>query len=216
LASLCEAPFGKTAIEQSTGAWCKYIESYELKPVAVGMFDNAALTFYQYEWIPKDNAPPDLRNKVGRMGHFWIRQSGKWQILSGYTGGSSPYEQTEGIPDSGHEWSMAQEEVWKWEIAFWDFLKVGNQNGARELLHKDWLYWPYYSWEPIGKEQDQEHPPGSYDLKPHAIVILDNHAVIFYRFAISSHTGRSGSMLMKQEGKWKFIGGYTGGDSTSW
>lgn len=210
------APIGKTAIAQSTGAWCAYIASYDLKPVAVGIYDNAALTFYQYEWIPKDNAPSDLRNRVGRMGHLWIKQSGSWQIVSGYTGGSSPYEQPEAILDSGHEWSIAQKEVWKFVIAFWDCLKDGNQNGAKELLHGDWLYWPYYSWEPIRKEQDQEHPAGSYDLKPQAIVILDNYAVIFYRFAVSSHTGRSGSILMKQEGKWQFIGGYTGGDSTSW
>jgi hypothetical protein len=213
-------PVGKAEIGTATGSWCKFIESYELKPLAIGIYGSAALTFYQYEWTSKVGAPADLRNKIGRMGHFWGKQSGKWQILGGYSGGSSPYEETEETPVVVKEWSRAQQEILEVETAFWEFFKSDNIDGATELLHKDWLYWPFYKWEPIGRQQTA--PTGwyesvkSYDLKPQMISIFEDYAMIYLRYYSDYLTGRKGAFLMKQDGKWRFVGGYTGGGSTSW
>ena len=124
----------------------------------------------------------------------------------------------------GQEWSAEQKEVWKMEIAYWDFLKEGDIKGYMKLWHKDVIAWPRWAPKPVGKEVLEKKNAGkpwfkllSYDLKPLAINIVGNFAFIYYRYnnvqvnnQISS--ARIGHIWMKQDGKWQIIGGYSCGE----
>jgi len=80
-------PAGKNGIEKGTLPWYQYVKSYELKPEAINLFDKFAMIYYRFSW-----PAPDGRNITGRIGHLWIRQDGKWQIIAGYSGGANTNE----------------------------------------------------------------------------------------------------------------------------
>jgi hypothetical protein len=131
-----------------------------------------------------------------------------------------------GIRAFGQEWSTEQKEVLKMEIAYWDFFKEGNIKGYMELWHKDVIAWPHWAKNPIGKEILEKWAGGpwfkllSYDLKPLAINIFSNFAIIYYRVDSvgvenKNYSTRIGHFWMKQDGKWQIIGGYNGGGCTS-
>jgi hypothetical protein len=131
-----------------------------------------------------------------------------------------------GVQAFGQEWSPEQKEVWQMEIKYWDLYKEGNAKGYMELWHKDVIAWPHWAKNPVRQEGLEKFAGGpwfnflSYDLKPLAINIFDNFAFIYYRYNNvgaannQSYSGRIGHLWMKQDGKWKIIGGYSGGGST--
>ena len=124
-----------------------------------------------------------------------------------------------GVQAFGQEWSAEQKEVLKMEITYWDYFKEGDIQRYMTLWHKDVIAWPSWSPKPVGKEALEKGTAGkpwfklsSYDLKPLAINIFDNFAIIYSRVnqvrgenQVSS--ARIGHFYMKQDGKWQIIGG---------
>jgi hypothetical protein len=123
------------------------------------------------------------------------------------------------------EWSAEQKEVLKMEETYWDLLKGGDLKGYLGLWHKDVIAWPHWTSKPIGTEGLEKGTipwykfVRSYDIKPQAVNIFDNFAVIYYRFSWTNpynqtFSGRIGHFWMKQDGKWQIIGGYSGEGNT--
>ena len=79
-------PAGKDGIEKQVITWYTFVESYDLKPEAINLFDRFAIIYYRFSWTGP------MGTWSGRIGHFWIKQDGKWQIIGGYSGGSSSAE----------------------------------------------------------------------------------------------------------------------------
>jgi len=130
-----------------------------------------------------------------------------------------------GVQAFGQEWSADQKEILQMEIKYWDLLKDKNLKGVVELFHKDFIGWPVYESKPIRQEGiEKSFQPWapyvtSYEIKPEAINVFDKFGVIYYRVSWSDslggkHPGRMGHFVIKQEGKWFIIGGYSGGVST--
>jgi len=123
----------------------------------------------------------------------------------------------------GPEWSAEQKEVWKMEVAYWEYFKEGDIKGYMTLWHKDFIGWPHWAPKPVGKEILEKVTAGkpwfkllSYDLHPLAINMVDNFAFIYYRVNSigvdnKRNSARIGHFWMKQDGKWQIIGGYSGG-----
>jgi hypothetical protein len=94
------------------------------------------------------------------------------------------------------------------------------------LWHKDFIGWPHWAPQPVGKDILEKVTAGqpwfkasSCDLKPLAIKIVENFAFIYYRFRYVggdnvNYSGRIGHIWMKQDGKWEILGGYSGGGNT--
>ncbi len=80
-------PIGTQGLEKGTIPWYQFVRSYDLKPQAINIFDKFAVIYYRFSWTAPDN-----RSFSGRIGHFWMKQDGKWQIIGGYSGGSSTAE----------------------------------------------------------------------------------------------------------------------------
>lgn len=157
----------------------------------------------------------------GKPRRSYVRKTKDGLIVgSGY---SDSTVATGGVKAFGQEWSDEQKEVWKMEIAYWDYFKEGDIKGYMTLWHKDVIAWPHNSPKPIGKEILEKVMTGklkllSYDLKPLAINIFGNFAFIYYRVnAIGkdspNFSARIGHLWMKQDGKWQIIGGYSGGST---
>ena len=80
-------PVGRDGIEKGTLPWYQYVTSYDLKPEAINIFDKFGVIYYHINWIATDAGTIS-----GRMGHFWIKQDGKWLIIGGYSGGANTLE----------------------------------------------------------------------------------------------------------------------------
>ena len=110
------------------------------------------------------------------------------------------------------------------EVAYWELFKAGDLKEYMELWHRNVIAWPHWSPKPLGKEMlEIETKPWlkvlSYDLKPLAINIFDNFAVIYYRVNTvrvgnQNSSARIVHFWMKQDGKWQIIGGVSSGSST--
>ncbi|HUL29787.1 MAG TPA: hypothetical protein VLZ03_04970, partial [Thermodesulfobacteriota bacterium] len=60
--------------------------SFDLKPLAINIIDGKfAVIYYQVSWTNPNNQIAFS----GRIGHFWMKEDGKWQIIGGYSGGST-------------------------------------------------------------------------------------------------------------------------------
>jgi ketosteroid isomerase-like protein len=129
-----------------------------------------------------------------------------------------------GVQASGHEWSAEQKEILKMEVTCWDYYKEGDIKGYMTLWHKDFIGWPHWTPKPVGKEAIEREITGqswfkalSYDLKPEAINIFGNFAVIYYRIsyvgaAQRQYSARFVHFWMKQGGRWQIIGGSSQSD----
>ncbi len=79
-------PVGTEGLEKGTIPWYKFVKFFDLKPLAINIFDGKfAVIYYRVSWDTPDNK----RASSGRIGHFWMKQDGKWQIIGGYSGGST-------------------------------------------------------------------------------------------------------------------------------
>lgn len=84
-----QKPVGKEALEKATAVapWFKLL-SYDLKPLAINIVGNFAFIYYRFN----NNVRADNQISSGRIGHIWMKQDGKWQIIGGYSGGSNTKE----------------------------------------------------------------------------------------------------------------------------
>ena len=80
-------PAGRDGIEKGTLPWYQYVTSYEIKPEAINIFDKFGVIYYRSSWTD-----PGGGKHTGRIGHFWIKQDGKWLIIGGYSGGANTQE----------------------------------------------------------------------------------------------------------------------------
>ena len=124
----------------------------------------------------------------------------------------------------GQEWSAEQKEVWKMEVAYWDYFKESNAKDFMTLWHKDFIGWPNWASKPGGKDIIEKWAESpffkilSYDLKPMAINLFGNFGFVYYRVSgvggdNNNFSGRIGHLWIKQDGKWQIMGGYSGGST---
>jgi hypothetical protein len=118
-------------------------------------------------------------------------------------------------------WSTEQKEVWEMEEVYWKTFKEGDLKKHMELWHQDAVAWPHWSPEPIGRKVLEIGVKPflkvlSYDIKPFTVNIFDKFAEVYYRVRSSRGDNLNSSVRvihfwMKQEGRWKLIGGASSG-----
>lgn len=120
----------------------------------------------------------------------------------------------------GEEWSDAQKEVWEIVEASWEYITQGDVEKlmALERTEESLEWWSgqavplwvksieqlYMSW--LAYDQ-----PNVYELTPLRVQIVDPVANVFFQWRwegeTASESGRQLSTYLKQDGKWKFMGG---------
>jgi len=141
-----------------------------------------------------------------------------------------------GVQSTGKEWSATQKEIWEIEKVYWKFWRKRDLDGFMALHHKDYFGWtfpaepPFSSEEPVNKASYRDLVKakiGKYSdsdldtierLRPLKIKIFGNFAFTYYFCNIMHGRGRSiqyeysirvAHIWMKQDEKWKIIGGVT-------
>ena len=119
----------------------------------------------------------------------------------------------------GEQWSKAQQEIWNLEVTYWECIKNRDIESYGKLLHKNTLPWPSGSFFPTNKantvariERWLSHDKIiSYDLKPLAINLFKNIAIVCYSYEWRgvrySDMGRITHTWLNQNGIWEMIGG---------
>jgi ketosteroid isomerase-like protein len=125
------------------------------------------------------------------------------------------------------EWSAAQKDVWKNVEAYWVIYAQGDLEGYMAYIHTDFSGWPYQSALPNDKASERKWEGHwmktekilVYEVKPAAIQIHGNVAIVHYFFDIlskdaegkeRSSSGRWTDILIKQGDKWVMIGDHGG------
>jgi len=77
-------PFRKVHLKQIYRNWFDYdkLVSYELKPLAITVFNNIANVFYIYKWNG------NILSDKGRRLEVWVKQDNKWLEIGGLTSSS--------------------------------------------------------------------------------------------------------------------------------
>ena len=126
-----------------------------------------------------------------------------------------------GYQTLGAEWTIEQKEIWSVIQADWEANKSGDVESTLSCRHDKVL--SIYSYDSIPYNKDQirtsnqywlysDDRPTSYNIKPIAIGIIDNVAIVFYWYEWrsdltgSSDKGRSMNTLIKLNNKWVTIG----------
>jgi ketosteroid isomerase-like protein len=124
-----------------------------------------------------------------------------------------------GSQASGEEWTEAQKEVWKSLEDDWKLIKQGDLEARMANLPDYCSSWWSDRAFPLNKKRLREGYATwfayggveSYELKPFDIQIVGNVAIVYYLWqwkgSSGSGSGRQTSTWIKQEGKWRFMGG---------
>ena len=119
----------------------------------------------------------------------------------------------------GQEWTDEQKEVWKMIEAYFEKLIRGDVEAIMTANHEGNLEWWTNQKQPYGKNSLRSlykswfdyDKPIRYELEPLNINIVGDVAVVFYMHKwngnIWSAWNRQISTLIKQNNKWKHIGG---------
>ena len=89
--------------------------------------------------------------------------------------------------------SKEQREVWSREESYWEYLKTRNVEGYVGLWHESFVGWPYFTEEPIHKEDIRKtpfrrSPDGELqrvDLQLKTVESLGENVVAFYLVTIA-------------------------------
>lgn len=81
------SPIGKKEVVDSVIPWYQLVTSYDLNPQAINVFGDFTVIYYRFSCTA-----PDGTKWTGRIGHFWMKQGGKWQIIGGYSSRGSTQE----------------------------------------------------------------------------------------------------------------------------
>ena len=125
------------------------------------------------------------------------------------------------VPPSGPD---DERDVKEREKQYWEHLKAKDFEGFMAFFHDDWVAWPSIVDEPLKKDDlrkrlvDSDRTKESYssDLKPQAVQLFGNIAVVHYLMneTWKNNDGRKVSRVVKythtwvkEEGTWKVIGG---------
>jgi hypothetical protein len=131
-----------------------------------------------------------------------------------------------GVAAFGQDRSADQKEIWKLETAYWEYIKNGDSSGFSALLHKDAVFWPQGLAGPIGKGSTERmivDQPGfkllTYSLNLQTVNFFENVAAVYYWYNLITqdkmiHSGRMEHIWIKQEGKWRIIGGFSASSHT--
>ncbi|MFZ0390256.1 MAG: nuclear transport factor 2 family protein [Calditrichia bacterium] len=121
------------------------------------------------------------------------------------------------------EWSSEQQAVWKNVNAYWDAFAGGNVNNMLSYYHDSYRGWGFNEPLPGTKSETQKglkyflqnNSIVMYNIKPVAINVLDDIAVVHYYYDMTfkstegeeqNTSGRWTDVLMKQGNKWLLIG----------
>jgi len=122
----------------------------------------------------------------------------------------------------GEEWTKEQKEIWKVVVADYELFKQGDLEGLKAVRHDDVVICWGNKAAPFDKELALSNYEGwfnwdkpiNWELKPLAIKVVGNIAVVFYAFKYSGGLasdvglGRATETWIKQDNKWQLIGGF--------
>jgi ketosteroid isomerase-like protein len=129
---------------------------------------------------------------------------------------------------SAQSWSAEQQEVWNFELSQWKRAAAKDSTWVEELVHPAALVWGNANPGPQGKASIarwERYNSGNattleQELYPLGIVVHGNMAVVHYRYTTANEdlkkerktvSGRYMDVLVKENGRWQFIG-WAGGD----
>jgi hypothetical protein len=129
---------------------------------------------------------------------------------------------------SAQTWSAEQQEVWNFELSQWKRDAAKDLAWVEELVHPAALIWGNANPAPQNKgsvARWARYNSGNsttleYEIFPLGIVVQGNVAVAHYRYTTAAEdmkkerktvNGRYTDMLIKEGGRWQFIG-WSGGD----
>ncbi len=129
---------------------------------------------------------------------------------------------------SAQSWSAEQQEVWNFELSQWKRSAAKDHTWVDEMVHPAALVWGNANPGPQNKASlarwERYNSGNSTTLEqeifPLGIVVTGNVAVVHYRYTMASEdlkkerktvTGRYTDVLIKDGGRWQFIG-WSGGD----
>jgi hypothetical protein len=129
---------------------------------------------------------------------------------------------------SAQTWSPEQQEVWKLEQQQWQMAKDKDLTWIEKMVHPNLSYWSNDAPAPQTRESvarwnrysNANDTVLEQELFPLAIVITGNVAVVQYHYQIARENlkkeratafGRYTDVLVKEGGRWLFIG-WAGGD----
>ena len=119
------------------------------------------------------------------------------------------------------EWTTEQKEIWSLVENGWEVLKSGDFKTDMVVRHDKMLVLYSDSPSPYNKSQEgsvvqrwmaSDYKPTSYKLKPIAVNIVEDVAIVFYLHSWHSEIndftakGRTMSTYLKQNNTWVFIG----------
>ena len=131
-------------------------------------------------------------------------------------------------PASAQSWSAEQQEVWNFELSQWKRSMAKDHTWVEELTHPAALIWSNAAPAPQNKAslaRWERYNSGSsttleQEIFPLGIVVQGNVAVVHYRYTMATEdlkkdrktvNGRYTDVLIKEGGRWQFIG-WAGGD----
>jgi ketosteroid isomerase-like protein len=115
--------------------------------------------------------------------------------------------------------SQDQQEIWGLVESYWESAHNGDLEGLMNLLHEKYVYWPEGYTVTYNKSEIEflftkwltHNRPKSYELIVRAIQIIKDVAMVHYSVNTKGNWGsdsrRRISVLMKNNGEWKLIGG---------
>lgn len=130
---------------------------------------------------------------------------------------------------SAQSWSAEQQEIWNFELAQWKRAAAKDHTWVEELVHPAALVWANEDPGPLSKAslaRWERYNSGNtttleQELFPLGIVIQGNVAVVHYRYTTANEdlkkerktvNGRYTDVLIKEGGRWQFLGWAGGQD----
>jgi len=131
-------------------------------------------------------------------------------------------------PASAQSWSAEQQEVWKFEQQQWAMAAAKDLGWIDSMVHPNIVYWDrgqpmpqdLASLKRWNRFNSASGTTLEQELHPISITITGNIAVVTYYYTMVSEnykkeresvTGRYMDVLMKENGRWRFIA-WSGGD----
>jgi ketosteroid isomerase-like protein len=122
--------------------------------------------------------------------------------------------------------STAEKEVWSMEETYWNYVANRDLKGYMTLWHEDFVGWPRGLKQPADKDRlirgakswfGSIKPESlTFELTPHSVRIYGDVTIVHYLCSATwkdlkgnerSINDRMTHTWMKQDGKWKIIGG---------
>jgi hypothetical protein len=129
---------------------------------------------------------------------------------------------------AAQSWSPEQQEIWKFEQQQWKMAAAKDNSWMDTMVHDNMRYWE--TGDPMPRDKaslkqwsrlsNESGTVLEQELFPISATITDNVAVVQYHYMMAREnlkkeretvTGQYTDILIKQDGRWKFIA-WTGGD----